>query len=259
VSAFGRLTPALTGTALVTGATRGIGAATARRLAQAGARVAVNDISRGPAMDAIVAEIGGVAAPADVSDRVQVDAMLASLDTTNSPLTTLVCNAAYMSMHKFLDHPLDDWWKVVNTNLTGAFNLIQAVLPGMRRAGQGRIVIISSYWGVIGWPDATAYTASKAGLIALTKSLGRELAPTGIAVNAVAPGVIATDQLRVDADSAGVDLNEIQRRYAAGVPLGRIGQPEEIAAAVAFLARQDIGVMIGQTLHVNGGEVRSRA
>lgn len=251
--------PVLSGTALVTGATQGIGAAIARRLSRDGARVAVNDIRPSAAMDRIVAEVDGIAVPADISDRSQVDAMVASLDATDSPVTILVCNAAYMSMHPFLDHPLDDWWKVVNTNLTGGFNLIQAVLPGMRARGGGRIVVLSSYWGVVGWPEATAYAASKAGLISLTKCLGRELAPDGIAVNAVAPGVIATDQLRVDADAAGVSLDEMHRRYAAGIPMGRVGQPDEVAAAVAFLARPDIGVMIGQTVHVNGGEIRSRA
>lgn len=251
--------PLLPGTALVTGATQGMGAAIARRLARDGAKVAVNDIRRSEAMGSIVAEIGGIAAPADISDRAQVDAMAVGLVQAAPPVTTLVCNAAYMSMRPFLEHPLDDWWKVVNTNLTGAYNVVQAFLPAMKEAGGGRIVIMSSYWGVIGWPNATAYSASKAGLITLTKCLGRELAPLGIIVNAVAPGVVTTPQLLVDAASEGVDVNEIQRRYAQGIPLGRVGRPEEIAAAVAFLARRDIGVMIGQTLHVNGAEIRARA
>lgn len=251
--------PRLSGTALVTGATQGIGAAVARRLSHDGARVAVNDIRRGPAMDDLVAEIGGIPAPADISDRSQVDALAESLSSAGPPVTTLVCNAAYMSMHPFLEHPIDDWWRVLNTNLTGTFNTIHAFLPGMKDAGFGRIVIVASYWGVIGWPNATAYAASKAGLISLTKCLGRELARDGIAVNAVAPGVIDTPQLLVDAAAEGVGVDEVQRRYAEGIPLGRVGRPEEIAAAVAFLARGDVGVMIGQTVHVNGAEIRSRA
>jgi NAD(P)-dependent dehydrogenase (short-subunit alcohol dehydrogenase family) len=244
----------LTGTALVTGAAQGIGRAIALRLARGGARVAVNDKEPATALTELAASIGGIAAPADVSDRRQVTEMVAR----TGPVGTLVCNAAYMTMSPFAAHPAADWWRIVDTNLTGTFHLIQAVLPGMRAAGGGRIVIVTSYWGVTGWPDATAYAASKAGLIALTKTLGRELAPEGIIVNAVAPGVIATPQLEVDARDAGVTPEEIQRRYAEHIPLGRVGGPEEIADAVAFLADPEIGAMVGQTLQVNGGEIRCR-
>lgn len=246
-------------TSLVTGATQGIGRAIARRLAADGALVAVNDINRRPAMDELVNELNGIAAPADVSDREEVFAMVRHIRDTAGPVTTLVCNAAYMTMSPFLKHPLDDWWKVIETNLTGTYNLIQAVLPGMRDVGYGRIVIVTSYWGVTGWPNATAYAASKAGLIALTKSLGRELAPDGVIVNAVAPGAVATPQLGIDADDADVSLAEVQVRYAKNIPMGRIGQPDEVAAAVAFLASRRVGAMVGQVLQVNGGEVRCRA
>ncbi|MGA7835485.1 MAG: SDR family NAD(P)-dependent oxidoreductase, partial [Acidimicrobiales bacterium] len=147
---------------LVSGATQGIGAAIARRFAAAGARVAINDIAAGQVMDDMVREIGGVAAPADISNRAEVKAMVEKLVETAGPIGTLICNAAYMSMSPFLEHSPDDWWKIVDTNLTGAFHLVQEVLPSMRTLGTGRIVIVSSYWGVIGWPDATAYAASKA-------------------------------------------------------------------------------------------------
>lgn len=244
--------------ALVTGAAQGIGEATARRLAAEGARVAINDLAGHPALNMLADDLGGLAAPADVSDRAQVHAMVEAVVAELGPIGVLVCNAAYMSMAPVHEHPLDDWWRVVDTNLTGTFHVVQTVLPGMRQIGHGRIVIVSSYWGVIGWPNATAYTASKAGLVALCKTLGRELAPEGIAVNAIAPGVIATPQLEVDAADAGVSLKEIQHRYAGGIPLGRIGRPEEIAAVVALLADPQIGAMVGQIVQVNGGEVRGR-
>lgn len=245
--------------ALVTGAAQGIGAAIARRLAAEGARVAVNDLPGRPFVDELAQELGGLGASADVSQPGQVRAMVEQVVAQAGPISILVSNAAYMSMGSILEHPLEDWWRVVDTNLTGSFHLVQAALPGMRQLGHGRIVIISSYWGLIGWPNATAYAASKGGLIALTKTLGRELAPDGITVNAIAPGVIATPQLEVDASDAGVSLKEIQRRYAEAIPVGRVGKAEEIAATVALLADPQLGAMVGQIVQVNGGEIRSRA
>ena len=244
--------------ALVTGAAQGIGRAIAARLAADGARVAANDIGPRPELDELVAELGAIAAPADVSDREQVRRMVDAVERAAGPIDVLVANAAYMTMGPLLEHPPEDWWKVVDTNLTGTFHLIQAVLPGMRRLGRGRIVVVSSYWGVVGWRNATAYAASKAGLIALVKTLGRELAPEGILVNAVAPGITDTPQLQVDADDAGITLDEMRRVYAENVPLRRIGRPEDIAAAVALLADPELGAMVGQTVQVNGGEVRCR-
>ncbi|WP_030186103.1 SDR family NAD(P)-dependent oxidoreductase [Streptomyces sp. NRRL S-813] len=244
--------------ALVTGATQGIGRAIAARLAHDGARVAVGDRAHTPAMDAIASAIGGVPAVADVSDRAQVHALVGRLNQQLGDIDVLVCNAAYMTMGRFTDHDEADWWKVVDTNLTGTFHLIQAVLPGMRRRGRGRIVVISSEWGVTGWPEATAYSASKAGLISLVKALGRELAPEGIVVNAVAPGVIDTPQLQVDADSAGLPLDDMHKLYAQNIPLGRIGRPEEIASAVALLTDFRVGSFVGQTLQINGGSTRCR-
>nr|MDQ3363019.1 SDR family oxidoreductase [Actinomycetota bacterium] len=137
--------------------------------------------------------------------------------------------------------------------------LIRSVLPQMRRLGGGRIVIVSSEWGVTGWPNATAYAASKAGLISLGKTLGRELAPEGIITNVIAPGVTDTPQLEQDARDADVSMNEIKARYAAEIPAGRIGNPEEIAATVAFLAAGKSAALVGQVLQPNGGSTRSWA
>jgi NAD(P)-dependent dehydrogenase (short-subunit alcohol dehydrogenase family) len=120
-------------------------------------------------------------------------------------------------------------------------------------------VVIASEWGVVGWPQATAYAASKSGLISLVKTLGRELAPERIIVNAVAPGVTDTPQLQVDADSAGVDLATVHARYAASIPLGRIGSPDEIAVAVELLADFEVEAIVGQVISCNGGSTRARA
>ena len=241
--------------ALVTGAAQGIGAAIARRLAADGADTGVNDLRDDGALSALAAEIGGFTAVFDVTAP---DAGVAAIERDRGPVDLLVCNAAYMTMAPFENDDEDDWWKVVDTNLAGTFRTIQAVLPGMRRSGGGNIVVIASEWGVVGWPGASAYSASKAGLIALTKTLGRELARENITVNAIAPGVIDTPQLEVDAAAAGVDLAEMHRRYASGIPAGRIGRADEIAAAAALLARADLAAMVGQTLQINGGSTRCR-
>jgi NAD(P)-dependent dehydrogenase (short-subunit alcohol dehydrogenase family) len=244
--------------ALVTGAAQGIGRAIAVRLASDGAVVAVNDRVADDRLAAVVEETGGVAAPADCSDPMAVGAMVASLEASVGPVDVLVSNHAYMSMGPLVEYDVDDWWRVVDTNLGGTFHLVQAVLPGMRRRGGGRVVVVSSEWGVIGWPNATAYSASKAGLVSLVKTLGRELAREGIIVNAVAPGVIDTPQLEVDARDAGVTLQEMHARYAQDIPAGRIGRPEEIAATVAFLADPRMSALVGQTVQANGGSTRAR-
>ena len=245
--------------ALVTGAAQGMGAAHARRLAASGATVVVNDRVNSPALAALAQEIGGVAVAADVSDATQVGHMVAAISDRCGDIDILVSNHAYMTMAPFLDHDLDDWWKIIDTNLGGTFALIQAVLPGMRRRGAGRIVVISSEWGVIGWPEATAYSASKAGLISLVKTLGRELSPEGIIINAIAPGVTDTPQLEVDAKSEGISLPAMHAIYAEAIPLGRIGNASEIADAVAFLSDFSLGAITGQVVQVNGGSTRSRA
>lgn len=245
--------------ALVTGATQGIGAAIARRLAREGATVAVNGLVHDERMDAVVADTAGFPAACDISDPDAVTRLVADIETAHGPVDVLVCNAAYMTMAPFTEHDEEDWWQIIDTNLAGTVHLIQAILPGMRRAGGGNIVVIASEWGVIGWPEATAYAASKAGLIALTKTLGRELAPENITVNAVAPGVTDTPQLQVDADNAKVSLSDMHEEYSRGIPIGRIGRPDEIASAVALLARADLGAFVGQTIQVNGGTTRCRA
>ena len=244
--------------ALVSGATQGIGAAIAERLAAEGATVGINGPVRDHRMDAVVTATGGFPAAADVSDPEAVTSMVADIERTRGQVDILVCNHAYMTMGPFVDHADDDFWKIIDTNLSGTVYLVQAVLAGMLRRGGGNIVVIASEWGVTGWPNAGAYAASKAGLIALTKSLGRELAPENITVNAIAPGIIDTPQLQVDADDAGFTLTEMHEEYAHGIPLGRIGKPDDIAAAVSLLARDDLRAFVGQTIQINGGTTRCR-
>jgi NAD(P)-dependent dehydrogenase (short-subunit alcohol dehydrogenase family) len=242
--------------ALVSGAGQGLGRAIALRLAAEGARVAVNDREASARVDEVVSETGGLAAIADVSDPQSVAEMVGGVEQALGDIDVLVANHAYMSMAPFVEHEPDDWWRNLDVNLSGTFFLVRAVLPGMRRRGRGRIVIIASEFGVVGWANATAYAASKTGLISLTKTLGRELAPEGILVNAIAPGIMDTPQLDVDALDAGVSPEEIRRRYAADSPIGRIGRPEEIAAVVAFLAGDGAGAFVGQILQPNGGTTR---
>jgi NAD(P)-dependent dehydrogenase (short-subunit alcohol dehydrogenase family) len=245
--------------ALVTGAAQGMGAAHARRLAAAGATVAVNDIRDSAELTALAREIGGLSAPGDVSDAAECVRIATDVTQAVGRLDILVANHAYMTMAPLLEHEDADWWKVVDTNLSGTFFLVQAVLPHMRDAGAGRIVVIASEWGITGWPAATAYAAAKSGLISLVKTLGRELAPEQIIVNAVAPGVTDTPQLQVDADAAGVELAAMHQHYASSIPLGRIGFPDEVAAAVELLADFDVAAVVGQVISCNGGSTRSRA
>src|SRR5438046_306775 len=184
--------------ALVTGAAQGLGHATALRLAADGFAVAVNDITDDGRLAELAGRTGGIAVPADISDPAAGPAM---------------------AMSPFLEAKPDEWWRQIDVNLSGHFRVIQAVIPGMRAQGHGRIIIISSGWGVIGHPNATAYAASKSGLIALTKGLGRELGPQGILTNAIAPSFIDTEQLRVDAADAGVTLDAMRQRYREQIPM----------------------------------------
>jgi 2-hydroxycyclohexanecarboxyl-CoA dehydrogenase len=245
--------------ALITGAAQGLGHATALRLAADGFTVAVNDLTDDGRLTDLAERTGGLAVPADISDPVAGPAMVRAVAEQVGPAEVLVANAAAMAMSPFLESKPEAWWRQIDVNLSGHFRIIQAVIPGMRAQGHGRIVIISSGWGVIGHPNATAYAASKAGLIALTKGLGRELGPQGILTNAIAPSFIDTEQLRVDADDAGITLDEMRQRYRQLIPVRQLARPEDIAAAVAFLAGPGSGAVVGQVLQPSGGVTRTRA
>lgn len=245
--------------ALVTGAAGGVGGVAARRLAADGHRVAVNDITGEERLHELAEQVGGVAVPGDIADPDAVTAMVAKVAKALGPVQVLVANAAAMAMSPFLEADPAQWWRQVEVNLSGHFRLIQAVVPGMRLLGHGRIIVIASGWGVIGHQNATAYAASKSGLIALTKALGRELGPDGILANALAPAFIDTEQLLVDAKDAGISLEEMRQRYRDLVPVGRLATTDDIAAAISFLAGPGSTGFVGQVLQPTGGVTRTRA
>jgi NAD(P)-dependent dehydrogenase (short-subunit alcohol dehydrogenase family) len=235
--------------ALVTGSGQGIGRAIAERLAAEGARVACNDVD--PVTAAETAQlVGGVAAPFDVTDPA---GGIARVEAELGPVELLVANHAAMTMAPFHEQPPEAFWRNVEVNLLGTALLVELLAPGMAARGFGRIVCLSSEWGVTGWPEASGYAASKGGIVGLVKSAGRALARHGVAVNAIAPGVTDTPQLQVDADAAGVSRAEIVERYAAAVPLGRVNRPEDVAAVAAFLCSEAAIAFVGQVLAPNGG------
>lgn len=224
--------------ALVTGAAGGLGRATAAALEGAGWTVAGATHRHGEFA-------------ADLAERRAAEALVGRVLGRFRRLDLLVANHAAMALAPVETHDVADWWRIVDTNLGGSFRLARAAAPHLR-ATAGAIVFVSSEWGITGWPLATAYAASKAGLIGLAKALALELAPD-VRVNAVAPGVVDTPQLQVDAAAAGVSLDEIRRRYAGAAPLRRIATPGEVAATIAFLASPDAAYYTGAVLSPNGG------
>jgi NAD(P)-dependent dehydrogenase (short-subunit alcohol dehydrogenase family) len=224
--------------ALVTGAAGGLGRAIVVALSEAGWEVA-GATHRGSDLAFDLAEPD---APA---------ALVAEVLARHRRLDLLVANHAAMTMAPVELHDPADWWRIVDTNLSGSFRLVRAAVAELR-ARRGSIVLVSSEWGLIGWPRASAYAASKAGLTGLTKALAHELAPE-VTVNAIAPGVIDTPQLAVDAADLGASEAEVRSRYAAATPLGRIAEPAEIAASIVFLASPGGRFYTGQVLSPNGG------
>jgi 3-oxoacyl-[acyl-carrier protein] reductase len=242
--------------ALVTGAGRGIGAATARRLASEGATVVVSDLDIAPAQE-VVGEITaaggkGLAISCDVTDRSSVETMFDKANNDFGTVDILVACAGILRdnlVHKMTD---SDWDAVIDTHLKGTFLAAQAAQRKMVEQRRGRMVFISST-SALGNRGQTNYSAAKAGLQGMARTLAIELGRFNITVNAVAPGYVDTRMFRTAAERLGIDHQSLEAELAADIPLGRIGTPEDIAAVIAFLASDDSGYVSGQTLYVRGG------
>lgn len=231
---------------LITGGSRGIGAACVRAFAARGCRVAFLYIRSDEAAALLSAETGALAVKADVADRDAVFAAVARVAEVNGSIDCLVNNAGIAQFRLFTDITPEEWKKMLDVNLGGVFHCTQAVLPQMIREKYGRIINLSSIWGLTGASCEVHYSAAKAGIIGLTRALAKELGPSGITVNCVAPGVIETEMnAALDADTRAALCEE--------TPLESIGRPEDIARAVLYFAEAPF--VTGQVLSPNGGIV----
>lgn len=237
--------------AVITGAGKGIGRAIALRLAKDGYKIAVCYNNSGAAAEKTAADIiaaGGTARAfrLDVTDSVNVNSVIADIENAFGEIAVLVNNAGIAEQSLFTDITDEMWHKMIDTNFGGAFYCSRAVLPFMIHRKMGKIINIASIWGETGGSCEVHYSAAKAGLIGMTKALAKEVGPSGITVNCVSPGVILTDMTsHFDEDT----MNELKDE----TPLGRIGTPDDVAGAVAFLASADADFITGQDLAVNGG------
>lgn len=234
-------------TALVTGASGGIGGAIARTLAQQGAAVALSG-TRIDALETLASEIGGSArvVPADLGAEGAIDGLARAAEEQMGGIDILVANAGVTRDGLLLRMSDEDWRRVIDINLTSAFQLIRASMRGMMKKRWGRIIGITSVVGVTGNPGQVNYAASKAGMIGMIKAVAHEVASRGITANCVAPGFIETEM-------SGALPEQRRQAIIDAVPMGRLGVPDDVAASVLFLASGEAAYVTGQTVHVNGG------
>jgi 2-hydroxycyclohexanecarboxyl-CoA dehydrogenase len=243
--------------ALVTGGAQGIGRGIATTLGVRGYAVAVADLKLETARE--IAESinasGGkaVAVQADVTDTASVQAAVKTVTAELGPVEVAVNNAGWDDFMPFLDTTEEFWDRILDINFKGALRVVQAVVPGMIERGWGRVVNIGSDAGRVGSSMEAVYSGAKGGIIAFTKTLAREVATTGVTANAVCPGPTDTPALRAFADKAGQDAEKVISAMVRGVPMRRLAQPDDVAAAVTFFASDEAGYVTGQTLSVSGG------
>jgi 3-oxoacyl-[acyl-carrier protein] reductase len=230
----------------VTGGSRGIGVAVCRELAAAGARVAVNYRASADAAEGLAGEIGGIAVGGDVADAEQAQAVVAAAEEGLGEIDILVNNAGITRDTLLARMSEDDWRAVLSTNLDGAFHTCKAVSRKMLKRRAGAIVNMTSFVGLHGNPGQANYAASKAGIIGFTKALAKELGPRGVRVNAVAPGYIDTELTQ------GLP-EELRELLLANTPLGRLGEPRDVATAVRFLCSDEASFVTGEIMLVDGG------
>lgn len=233
---------------LITGASRGIGAATARLFAERGAKVAVHYNKNEELAKKIAYDFGGIAVQADISSSKEVDAMFTEVENSLGHVDILVNNAGIAAQQLFTDISDEDWHRMISVNLSGAFYASRRALPHMISKKSGKIINISSIWGMVGASCEVAYSAAKAGIIGMTRALAKEVGPSGICVNCIAPGVIDTDMLASFSKEERAVLSD-------DTPLCRLGTPEDVAKAIFFLASSDADFITGQILSPNGGFV----
>ncbi|MDO4617992.1 MAG: 3-oxoacyl-ACP reductase FabG [Clostridia bacterium] len=232
--------------ALVTGASRGIGEAIARRLAEDGMFVYVNYQNSKEQAEKIAEEIGGMAICADVSNETAVKNMIETIEKQHGGVDILVNNAGISIVKMLCDTEKAEWDRIFSVNVGGVYNVTKAVMGNMVKNRSGRIINISSIWGEVGASCEVAYSATKAAVIGFTKALAKELAPSKVTVNAITPGIIDTE---MNAEFTAEEKAE----FVSEIPLLREGTPREVADLVSFLASEDAKYITGQTIGINGG------
>jgi len=243
---------------LVTGGTQGIGEAMVKGFTEEGSKVILNGRKMDAKVQKVIYATGSEDVMGDISDTDRARAIVDEAWQKHDRIDVLVANAAGMSMNPFLEHEQKSWWNNIDINLTGHMAVIQETVKRMKKQKSGTIVIISSFFGTIGWKNATAYGSSKSGLLTLGQYIAREYKKYGIRACIIVPGVIDTPQLNVDATDLGISLDEVREMYRVDIAAQRLGKPSEIADMAMFMATEDGGrALSGRHVQVSGGEYRT--